>query len=284
MRHFCDQCKSLTEHSSRDYKTTAILRCRVCGQTSKQPLGKDSGSRIQDSAKPMTAPVLSQKSKVECRTSNVTPRAAFDFPAKLTEKYQPRTFKEFLALDKPKKVFENFCKAPRPDAFLFIGQAGSGKTTFAQALAARLGAELHHIAARECTADVVREVANFCRYVPLGGGFHLILADEIDQASPAAQVALLSYLDSTEALAGTIWIFTCNSTRGLADRFLSRCKQLEFATHELNGSLTSYLAKIWKAETGKARVPTAMLDEIAHSVDGNVRDALNRLEVEIMAA
>ena len=49
-----------------------------------------------------------------------------------------------------------------------------------------------------------------CQYVPLTGGFHFVLIDEVDSASKAAQLALLSKLDSTDAPKGP-----CSSSRAI---------------------------------------------------------------------
>jgi DNA polymerase III delta prime subunit len=94
---------------------------------------------------------------------------------------------------------------------------------------------------------------------------------------------LLSPLDSTAPVPDTIFIFTCNSTKGLEPRFLSRCIVLEFSTKDLNGDLTALLRKVWTHEAPD-NTPAPDLDVIAHDAGGNIRDALNKLEVEILAA
>jgi hypothetical protein len=53
----------------------------------------------------------------------------------------------------------------------------------------------------------------------------------------AAQLALLSKLDSTDPASNTIWIFTANDTERLERRFLSRCKVLEFSSYGLAGEM-----------------------------------------------
>lgn len=78
-----------------------------------------------------------------------------------------------------------------------------------------------------------------------------MLADEADQMANAAQLALLSKLDSTDPAPNTIWIFTANDTERLERRFLSRCKVLEFSSYGLAGEIAAYLDKVWHAEGGK---------------------------------
>jgi hypothetical protein len=69
----------------------------------------------------------------------------------------------------------------------------------ALAMAEEMGAEFHHLGSQKCNLENLEEVCRMCQYVPLTGGFHFVLIDEVDSASKAAQLALLSKLDSTDA-------------------------------------------------------------------------------------
>jgi DNA polymerase III delta prime subunit len=119
------------------------------------------------------------------------------------------------------------------------------------------------------------------RFAPFNGGFHFVLVDEADQMTPQAQLALLSKLDSTDPPPKTIFVFTCNDTTRLEERFLSRCKVLEFSTYGMRESVSLFLAKVWELETGKE----CTLDtfRMAKDATGNVREALQNLEMEILA-
>lgn len=203
------------------------------------------------------------------------------FPKALWEKYAPEALADFIGLEKPKAVFANFIKRPFPSAWLFLGPSGTGKTTMGLALAKMLKAELHHVPSRSCDLETVESLAHLCQYVPLSGGFHLILIDEADQMTPAAQLALLSKLDATAFPPHTIFIFTANGTRLLEIRFLSRLRVLEFSSAGIEGALRERLQTIWQEETGRQN--GIDLTEILKSSDGNVRDALMKLEVEMMS-
>ena len=167
-------------------------------------------------------------------------------------------------------------------AWVFVGPAGTGKTTMAQALAETISGEFHHIPSQKCTAASIDDIVRMCWYAPMRGTFHVVLVDEADRMSDGAQLALLSKLDSTAAPPQTIWIFTCNSTDGLEKRFLSRCRVLEFSSYGMRESLADLLSKVWQAETGHAN--GIDFTRIAKDSTNNVRDALMRLELEILEA
>lgn len=207
--------------------------------------------------------------------------ASLEFPQSLWEKYQPETLDQFIGLDRPKAVFGSFVKKPFASAWLLLGPSGTGKTTMGLAVARALNAELHHVPSRSCDLETVERLAHTCQYVPLSGGFHLILIDEADQMTLAAQLAFLSKLDATAFPRSTIFIFTANDTRLLEQRFLSRLRLVEFGTQGIEAGLASYLKVIWYQETGWRN--GVDLKAICESSEGNVRDALMRLEVEIMA-
>ncbi len=85
----------------------------------------------------------------------------------LVEKYRPQSIGGFIGLDRPKRILSNFARQPKSSSWLFIGPAGTGKTSMALALAREIGAELIHIASQQCTVDAVKEIGEICRYGPI---------------------------------------------------------------------------------------------------------------------
>jgi replication-associated recombination protein RarA len=209
---------------------------------------------------------------------------SFDFPQPLSEKYRPMTIGGFVGLDKPRAIMRKLAAQPFSSAWLFVGPSGTGKSSLGLALAEEMPAELHHIPSQSCNVAALEAVRRTCQYVPRAGcRMHLVLVDEADQMSPAAQLALLSMTDSTNPAPDTIWIFTCNSTERLEDRFLSRCRVLEFSSYGISKDATALLERIWKAEyVGSAPAPN--FQRIVKEANNNVRAALMGLEVEIMGA
>ena len=192
------------------------------------------------------------------------------FPMPLAEKYRPRVIGDFIGLERPKRILSKFAANPYPSAWVFAGSAGIGKTTMALALAETLRAELHHIPSQQCNIANVEDVMRQCWYVPTSGGFHLVLVDEADRMSPAAQLHFLSKLDATAFPPQTIFVFTCNATDGLEPRFLSRTRQVEFSSYGMVSEAALLLESIWLREANGAIAPN--FARIVKESSNNVRD------------
>jgi DNA polymerase III delta prime subunit len=199
-----------------------------------------------------------------------------------SEKYRPHKFDDFVGLDKAKKVLAKFAANPFPNAaFLFVGPSGTGKTTMALALCEAIKGELHHIPSQSCNVATLEDTVRQCHYVPRHNSLHVVLVDESDQMTPAAQLAFLSKLDGTAFPPQTCFIFTANDTERLQPRFLSRCMTLEFSSHGMSTGASALLARIWQSEAQDA--PTPNFDRIVKDSKNNIRDAVNSLQVELLA-
>lgn len=210
-------------------------------------------------------------------------QAGIIFPASLSEKYRPHSLADFVGLDKVKRVLAKFADAPFPNAaFLFVGPSGTGKTSAGLALCAAIRGELHHIPSQNCNLSTLEDVVRQCHYVPRNNTLHVVLVDEADAMTTACQLAFLSKLDGTAFPPQTVFIFTANATDRLADRFLSRCMTLQFSSHGMAKEAATLLERIWIAEAGESAERPNFL-RMVQDGKNNVRDAVNSLQVELLA-
>jgi replication-associated recombination protein RarA len=206
------------------------------------------------------------------------------FPQQLTERYRPRTIQEFAGLDKPKRICARLAENPRSSAWLFVGPSGTGKTTMALALAELINAEITHVPSQECNLQRITEIRHSCQYAPMfGSHFRLVLIDEADQMTGAAQIALLSMLDATGFPQNTIFIFTANATDRLESRFLSRLQTVEFSSYGIAKDATDLLTRIWQEQAPKD-APAPNFARIVKESNNNVRESLMRLDTELLIA
>jgi hypothetical protein len=80
-----------------------------------------------------------------------------------------------------------------------------------------------------------------------------------------------------------VWVFTSNSLENLEPRFISRCIQVEFSSYALSSETVTHLRNIWQAENGSIENAPDFL-RICKNARNNVRDALQSLESELLAA
>jgi replication-associated recombination protein RarA len=198
----------------------------------------------------------------------------------LVEKYRPTRLAEFAGLNDIRAMFGRFASAPYSSAWLLTGQAGTGKTTLAYAVAELIGGQVIHVPSRSCDLAAVDGLRATCHSYPMfaRSPWYVVIVDEADQMTRAAQVAFLSLLDSTEAPPNTVFIFTCNDVAGLEPRFLSRTRVIGFDLAPDAAEAVSFLDRVWKVETAAALPDMAALFT---ACDSNLRDCLMKLEVQI---
>lgn len=201
----------------------------------------------------------------------------------LAEKYRPKRIRDFAGLARAKAIMTKLVANPYPSAFLFHGDSGTGKTTLALAVAAELGAQVHHIASGQCDKATVAAVCEACSYTPMFGlsPWHVLVIDEADSMSSAAQNAFLSRLDAANFPPDAIFIFTCNSTAKLEARFLSRLKESPFDGAIDAKEFGDLLYSVWFDEAPTHATAPLMHQIIADSKN-NIRKALNDIEMELM--
>jgi len=194
----------------------------------------------------------------------------------LTEKYRPKSLSEIVGQPWAVSQLHRFVANPVPCAFLFEGSTGTGKTSAALALAADLGVDcpagplggLHQIASGEQTAESVRRVMDGLRLYSLSGsGWKVLVVNEADCMSTQASYIWLDALENLPAR--TVVVFTTNRADRIARRLRDRCECFKFESGyiTLAADLAEFVARVWRAETGRGDAPG--LDDLGPVQDEN---------------
>ncbi len=189
---------------------------------------------------------------------------------------------DFAGLEKAKRQLSAFCSRPYESGWLFVGESGTGKTSAGLALASAIAGELTHIPSRECDLERVSRVRRACQYVPaIGYQWHVILCDEADRMTDAAQDAFLSLLDGTNQPPRTVFVFTANDTERLHPRVRSRLRREDFCNYGIQTFAASLLERVWDAEAPR-ETARPNFARMVKETNGNVRAALMELETELL--
>lgn len=205
----------------------------------------------------------------------------------LVEKYRPTTIDSFIGIDEARADASDLVANPYSSAWCFVGASGTGKTTLAQAIGAELGAEVHHIASQNCTVETVKALRHSLAFAPMfGSRWHLVIVDEADEMSVAAENAWLSLTDSTNRPANTIIIFTCNTTDNFKNpaRLLSRFEVVKFSSYGIAKATTDLLARVWNAEVVGSDAELPNFARIVKESNNNVRESLQVLQRHVRRA
>ena len=218
----------------------------------------------------------------------------------LAIKYRPVVLDDLLGQEVVSKTIFNSLKLEKiPNAFLFHGIRGTGKTSIARIIAKGLNckngieslckenfcdnceaisnASHLDVIEQDCATatgiDSVRDLIEFCKYPPSSAKYKVLILDEIQAMSKAGAQSLLKILEEPPSYVK--FIFCTTEIKKILVTMLSRCTRFDLSRVKFQ-DLFVYLKKIIELENGK--ISDEALKLICKCSEGSVRDSLSLLD------
>ena len=197
----------------------------------------------------------------------------------LAIKYRPTTFDDVVEQTTIKAILQQQLSTNTiKHAYLFVGGAGTGKTTCARIFADEInnhqGNPIEIDAASNNSVDDARNIIQQARTQPLDSEFKIFIMDECHMLTTAAWNAMLKLIE--EPPAKSIFIFCTTDPQKIPKTIMSRVQRYDFQRISQEG-ITNRLADIIVSE----KVPHAdndAVEYIAKIADGGMRDAITMMD------
>ena len=218
----------------------------------------------------------------------------------LALKYRPQTLDQLVGQKViAESIFNSIKNNKIPNAYMFLGIRGSGKTSTARIVAKALNCEngienlcmknfcescrsiidgnnidiLELDAASKTSVDDVRELIEFSRYKPTSAKYKIFICDEVHMFSKSAFAALLKTLEEPPPYLK--FIFASTDVKKIPVTIISRCQRYDLSRVN-SQELFDYLVKIKNLENGK--IDDNAIKLIVKLSEGSVRDSLSLLD------
>ena len=199
----------------------------------------------------------------------------------LAIKYRPTTFNEVVEQNSIKIILQQQIKEKSfKSAYLFVGGAGTGKTTCARIFAHDInngqGNPIELDAASNNGVEDVREIIQQAKTKSLDSEYKIFIIDECHALSNSAWQAMLKIIE--EPPAKSIFIFATTDPQKIPKTILSRVQRYDFQRISQKG-IVDRLEAILMGEYGVSHVGlTDSLEYIAKIADGGMRDAITLMD------
>ena len=224
----------------------------------------------------------------------------------LALKYRPKKFEDLVGQSEVSKTIYNSIKINKiPNAFLFHGIRGTGKTSLARIVAKSLNCkngvenlctdnfcescqsiiDSNHldVIEQDCATatgiDSVRDLIEFCRYPPSTSNFKVLILDEIQAMSKAGSQSLLKILEEPPSYVK--FIFCTTEIKKILVTLLSRCTRFDLKRIK-SSELFKFLKKVVGLE--KKAISDDAIKLICKCSEGSVRDSLSLLDRALLSA
>lgn len=194
----------------------------------------------------------------------------------LITKYRPSSLKDFYGDTGTLEVLFDRKDEDIPNAFLFTGDSGTGKTTLGRIVLNKMCdcSDIEELnSANFRGIDTIRNIEIKSRLFPFGNGRRGFLLDEAHQLTSQAQEMLLKMME--EPPADIVFVFCTTEPGKLKSTFKNRC--FHFQTKPLNKARMKRLLKqIAKEE--EASIEDDVIGLIYETTDGSPRKAISALD------
>ena len=218
----------------------------------------------------------------------------------LALKYRPKIFNELIGQKIASDTIINSIKADKvPNAYLFTGIRGVGKTTIARIVAKSLNclngieklceknlctncegiSKSSHMdvlelnGADKTSINDIRDLIEFSRYGPTSSKYKIFIIDEVHQISSSAFNALLKILEEPPNYLK--FILATTEIKKVPVTIVSRCQRFDLSRVK-SEDLFQFIKKVKDKENGN--VSDEALKLIVKISEGSVRDALSLLD------
>ena len=203
----------------------------------------------------------------------------------LALKYRPKNFNDVVGQDNQIKILQYQVETDSTkNAYLFVGPAGTGKTTCARIFANELnkgkGNPIEVDAARNNGVDDVRNIIDNSSFRSIDSKYKVYIIDECHMFSIGAWNAMLKLLEESPEL--TVFILCTTDPRKIPATILSRVQRYDFRKilYETIVDRLKYI--IINEDTddkdNKIVVSEEVIEYIAKLAEGGMRDAISMLD------
>ncbi len=211
-----------------------------------------------------------------------------DRMAPLADRMRPRTLDEFLGQEHivgPGRLLRRAIEADRLTSSIFYGPPGTGKTTLAAIIAGTTQAAFEKLnAVTSGVADVREVIARADDRLRMYGQSTYLLLDECHRWNKAQSDSILPAIEK-----GTIRFIgstTENPMIAMTPAIVSRCRLFAFRHIGEQDIRTAVMRAIADKERGygdmNIRIDEDALSHLAYVANGDVRSALNALELAVL--
>lgn len=196
----------------------------------------------------------------------------------LAVKYRPKKFDDVVEQKEVKAILQQQLKTNTiKNAYLFVGSAGTGKTTCARIFASEInkgqGNPIEMDAASNSGVDDVREIIQKAKTKSLDSEYKVFIIDECHAISNTGWQAFLKLIE--EPPAKSIFIFCTTDVHKIPKTILSRVQRYDFRRISQYG-IIDRLKFICKVE--ERAYADDSLEYIAKIAEGGMRDAITLMD------